>query len=211
MTNVESRAARGNIRGKLFRKYLLLIFLPTGVAVAAANAISTYFIYREILSDVSSVPREKAIKAAWQVQQSVGRIAQQLAYATLPQPDTGDIELQRLNFLKLLRQVPEVTSIARVDATGREQVAFSGRGLDLPPFHTYKNRCDEPAFRNAKRGKPWFSPVMFRSEAEPYMTIAIRYGTDGGPVTIADVDLRFTGVPVSVAIDAWNRHFGTDH
>ena len=49
----------------------------------------------------------------------------------------------------------------------------------------------EPAFRNAKRGQPWFSPVYFKKESEPYMTIAIRSGSDTGPVTIADVNLKF--------------------
>jgi HAMP domain-containing protein len=47
-----------------------------------------------------------------------------------------------------------------------------------------------PAFRNAKRGQPWFGPVYFRKETEPYMTIAIR-PSDKGPVTIAEVNLKF--------------------
>ena len=54
-----------------------------------------------------------------------------------------------------------------------------------------KDRSQEPAFRNAKRGKPWFGPVYFRKETEPYMTIAIRSGGDSGPVTVADVNLKF--------------------
>ena len=54
-----------------------------------------------------------------------------------------------------------------------------------------KDRSQEPAFRNAKRGQPWFGPVYFRKETEPYMTIAVRSGSDSGPVTIADVNLKF--------------------
>ena len=54
-----------------------------------------------------------------------------------------------------------------------------------------KDRSQEPAFRNAKRGQPWFGPVYFRKETEPYMTIAIRSGGDKGPVTVADVNLKF--------------------
>jgi HAMP domain-containing protein len=33
--------------------------------------------------------------------------------------------------------------------------------------------------------------VYFRKETEPYMTIAIRSGSDTGPVTVADVNLKF--------------------
>ncbi len=53
------------------------------------------------------------------------------------------------------------------------------------------DRSQEPAFRNAKRGKAWFGPVYFRKETEPYMTIALRSGGDSGPVTVADVNLKF--------------------
>ena len=54
-----------------------------------------------------------------------------------------------------------------------------------------KDRSQEPAFKGAKRGQPWVGPVYFRKETEPYMTIAIRSGGDNGPVTIADVNLKF--------------------
>src|SRR5262249_13878953 len=54
-----------------------------------------------------------------------------------------------------------------------------------------KDRSQEPAFRNAKRGQPWFGPVYFRKETEPYMTIALRSGGDNGPVVVADVNLKF--------------------
>ena len=54
-----------------------------------------------------------------------------------------------------------------------------------------KDRSQEPAFRNARRGQPWHGPVYFRKETEPYMTIAMRSGSDAGPVTIADVNLKF--------------------
>ena len=54
-----------------------------------------------------------------------------------------------------------------------------------------KDRSQEPAFRNARPGQTWFGPVYFRKETEPYMTIAIRSGSDNGPVTVADVNLKF--------------------
>ncbi len=97
--------------------------------------------------------------------------------------------MRRIEFLKLLRQAPEVTDIAQLDGNGREQIAVSRLGMDVPG--SGKDRSQEPAFRNAKRGKPWFGPVYFRKETEPYMTIAIRSGGDSGPVTIADVNLKF--------------------
>jgi signal transduction histidine kinase/putative methionine-R-sulfoxide reductase with GAF domain len=68
-------------------------------------------------------------------------------------------------------------------------VLVSRLGMDV--MRSNRDRSDEPAFKLAKRGKPWIGPVYFRKETEPYMTIAVRSGSDSGPVTIADVNLKF--------------------
>ncbi|TMH08835.1 MAG: hypothetical protein E6H67_00475 [Betaproteobacteria bacterium] len=176
-------------RGRLFRKYLLLILSLVTIALLASGAISVYFSYQENKSALASLQHEKALAAASRIEQYIEQIVKQLAYAALPQLDASDIELRRIEFLKLLRQAPEVTDIAQVDAAGREQIAVSRLGMDN--INSGKDRSQEPAFRNAKRGQPWFGPVYFKKETEPYMTIAIRSGSDTGPVTIADVNLKF--------------------
>ncbi len=107
----------------------------------------------------------------------------------MPQLDAADVELRRIEFLKLLRLAPEVTDIAQLDAQGREQIAVSRLGMDV--VASGKDRSQEPAFRHAQRGQPWFGPVYFRKETEPYMTIALRSGGDNGPVTVADINLKF--------------------
>src|SRR5438876_5110236 len=181
--------ARRRYRGRLFRKYLLLILSLVTIALLASGAISVYFSYQENKSALASLQHERALAAASRIEQYIEQIVKQLAYAALPQLDASDVELRRLEFLKLLRQAPEVTDIAQIDAAGREQIAVSRLGMDVP--RSGKDRSEEPAFRNAKRGKPWFGPVYFRKETEPYMTIAIRSGSSTGPVTIADVNLKF--------------------
>ncbi len=181
-------AARPHRRG-LFRKYLLLILSLVSGALLASGAISLYFSYQENTSAIASLQHEKAIAAASRIEQYIRTIEQQLKFAALPQLDATDVELRRIEFLKLLRQVPEVTDIAQLDASGREQLAVSRLGMD--DLGSGKDRAQEPAFRNARRGQSWFSPVYFRKETEPYMTIAIRSGSDTGPVTIAEVNLKF--------------------
>ena len=188
-TDVETLAAGRMHRGRLFRKYLLLILTLVTIALLASGAISVYFTYQETKSALASLQHEKALAAASRIEQYVRQIEQQLSYAALPQLDASDVELRRIEFLKLLRQVPDVTDIAQLDADGREQVAVSRLGMDS--VASGKNRSDEPAFRNARRGQPWFGPVYFRKETEPYMTIAVRSGGEKGPVTIADVNLKF--------------------
>jgi len=185
----KGRAGRRSREGRLFRKYLLLILTLVSGALLASGAISIYFSYQEQKSALGNLQHEKAIAAASRIEQYIRQVEQQLAYAALPQLDASDVELRRIEFLKLLRQVPEVTDIAQVDKDGREQVSVSRLGMDQ--LNSGKDRSQEPAFLNAKRGQPWVGPVYFRKETEPYMTIGIRSGSDTGPVTIADVNLKF--------------------
>jgi signal transduction histidine kinase len=176
-------------RGRLFRRYLLLIITLVMIALLASGGISVYFTYQETRAALASLQHEKAIAAASRIEQYIRQIQQQLGYAALPQLDANDAELRRIEFLKLLRQAPEVTDVAQIDATGRERIAVSRLGMDS--INSRKDRSQEVAFREAKPGRAWFGPVYFRKETEPYMTIAIRGGGDKGAVTVADVNLKF--------------------
>ncbi len=176
-------------RGRLFRKYLALIISLVSVALLASGGIGLYFSYQENRSALGSLQHEKAVAAAARIEQYVRQISQQLRYAALPQLDASDIEPRRLEFLKLLNQAPEVTDISLLDATGREVVAISRLGMDV--VASSRDRSADIAFREARRGQPWYGPVYFRKETEPYMTVAIRTGGEKGPVTVAEVNLKF--------------------
>jgi GAF domain-containing protein/HAMP domain-containing protein len=176
-------------RGRLFRKYLVLIISLVASVVLVSGGIGFRFSYLENKSALADLQHEKAIAAAARIEQYMQQIERQLTYAALPQIDPRDIELRRIEFLKVLRQAPEVTDIALLDGTGHEQLIVSRLGMDVP--HSGKDRSQEPAFRGAKRGQPWYGPVYFRKETEPYITIAVRSGSDTGPVTVADVNLKF--------------------
>jgi hypothetical protein len=176
-------------RGRLFRKYLLLILSLVSVGLLASGGISVYFAYRENTAALASLQHEKAVGASSRIEQYLRHVSQQLSYAALPQIDAADLELRRVEFNKLLRQAPEVTDISMLDATGHEQIAVSRLGMDA--VGSGKDRSQEAAFVNAKPGQPWYGPVYFRKETEPYMTVALRSGGTKGPVTVAEVNLKF--------------------
>jgi hypothetical protein len=136
-------------RGRLFRRYLLLIMTLVTGALLASGATSVYFSYQENRSALAELQHEKAIAAASRIEQYIRQIDQQLAYAALPQLDAGDVELRRLEFLKLLRQAPEVTDIAQIDAAGREQIAVSRLGMDVPSRARTARRSRRFATRSA--------------------------------------------------------------
>jgi len=187
-SDAAGEAMASPMRGRLFRKYLLLILSLVSGALLASGALSLYFSYQENKAALAAVQQEKAVAAASRIEQYVRQIEQQLAFASLPQLDAADLEVRRVEFLKLLRQAPEVTDVALIGPDGRERIAVSRLGMDA--IGSGKDRSQEPAFTKAQRGKTWFGPVYFRKETEPYMTIAIRSSV-GGPGTVGDVNLKF--------------------
>ncbi len=202
-------APRKTHRGRLFRKYLLLILSLVSVGLLASGGISMVFAYREHTAALASLQHEKAIGASSRIEQYLRHVSQQLSYAALPQIDAADLELRRVEFLKLLRQAPEVTDIAQIDADGREQIAVSRLGMDI--VASGRDRAQEPAFVNARPGQPWYGPVYFRKETEPYMTVALRSGGARGPVTVAELNLKFIWDVVSrIRIGAKGKAYVVD-
>jgi signal transduction histidine kinase len=173
-------------RGRLFRKYFVPIMLLVGGALLASGAIGLYFSYQENKAALASLQREKAVAAAARIEQFVRDIEKQLRYAALPQLGAEGAAQRRIEFDKLQRLMPEVTDVAQLDASGREQLFVSR--LEVNRIGSGKDRSGEPAFREAKPDKTWFGPVYFRKQSEPYITIAVR---SGSLVTLADVNLKF--------------------
>ena len=158
-------------------------------ALLISGGVGLYFAYEENKEALASLQREKAAGAAARIEQFVSQIEQQLAFAALPQLGAEGLEQRRIEFLKLLRVVPAVTDIAQIDPKGREQLAVSRLKMDTAGAN--EDRSQEPAFKNARPGQTWFGPVYFRKETEPYMSIAVRSGGESGPVTVAEVNLKF--------------------
>jgi signal transduction histidine kinase len=183
------------LRWRLFPKYATLIIALVGGMLVASGGISLYFSYRENQQHLVTLQREKAEAAATRIEQYIRDIEHQFGWTALPQVGAGGnpIDQRRFEYLKLLRQVPAITEVAWVDASGREQLKVSRLAMDVSGADTDLSR--DPKFLEAKSGKTWYSPVYFRKETEPYMTISRPAGSGG--VTIAEVNLKFVWEVVS--------------
>ena len=181
-----------NRRGRLFRRYFLFIMALVCGALLASGGISLYASYQENRAGLARLQKEKAVSAAARIEQFIKSIEQQLTFAALPQLGSDGAEQRRIEFLKLLRQAPAVTDITQLDNNGQEVLAVSRLSMDTAGGS--KDRVSDPAFTNAKPGKPWFGPVYFRKETEPYFTVGLR---SGGGVTVAEVNLKFVWDVVS--------------
>ena len=185
----EGAAPRRIYRGRLFRKYFFSIIALVSGVLLLSGGISVYFSYQENKAALASLQHEKAIAAASRIEQFIKQIEQQLGFAALPQLGADGVEQRRIEFLKLLRQVPAVTDITQISPAGQEILSVSRLSMDVSG--SSKDRTKDPAFLGAKQGQTWFGPVYFRKETEPYMALALRSGGPAGAVTVAEVNLKF--------------------
>jgi len=169
------------------------------VLLAANGAMGLYFSFRENQDHLVALQFEKAQTAAVRIEQYVSGIEQQLGWTALPALDgtLTPLEQRRIDYLKLLRQAPAITEAAWIDAQGHEQLRVSRLAMDAVGQGT--DRSAEPLFRVASAGQIFHSPVSFRKQTEPYMTIARPAGVGGasGGVTAVDVNLKFVWDVVS--------------
>ena len=184
----EHVAGRRVHRGRLFRKYFLLILALVCGTLIISGGIGLYFAYQENKVGLASLQREKAGAAAARIEEFVRQVEQQVAFAALPHLGAEGTEQRNLEFQKVLRFAQAVTDIAYIDARGREQLVVSR--LKMNVAGSGEDRSQEPAFKGTRPGQTWFGPVYFRKDTEPYMTIAVRSG-EAGPVTVAEVNLKF--------------------
>jgi signal transduction histidine kinase len=176
-------------KSRLSRKYTVALVVLVTAALVTAGAVQLYSSYNESKAALVALQNEKARGAATRIETYVKEIERQLSWTTQPQLVTSAaaVDQRRQDSYRLQRQVPPITELSYLDANGREQLLISRLAMDVVGSQTDYSK--EPKFREAKTGKTYFSPVYFRKESEPYMTIAMPQS--GGGVTVAEVNLKF--------------------
>ena len=180
-----------DLKSRLFRKYAaLFVFLVIGVLLVSAG-IELFVGYQDRRSSLAEIERERAASAALSIERFIDGIVWQVeGVADNPQPaGIAGLERRRRHYLSLLKHVPALTDITYIDNTGEAQVRVSRIALDVVGPHTSNLvDLDIPA---PDSGKVYFSPVYFRNESEPFMTVAVtERGRDPGLLT-AEVNLKF--------------------
>src|SRR5688500_10608405 len=115
------------LRTSLGRKYVVYIVTLVCAALLMSGLVGTYYTYEESKTARLNLQREKAEAAASRIDAYVQSIEQQLGWMRLAQIGANREQL-RHEYLKLLRQVPAVTVVSHLDASGREQLRISRIG-----------------------------------------------------------------------------------
>jgi signal transduction histidine kinase/HAMP domain-containing protein len=175
-------------RRRLFRKYALLFIALVGAALLVNSTFDFWFSYEENKASLVRIQQEKAEAAARRIEEFIGEIERQIGWTTHAQWASGPLDQRRQDYFRLLRQEPPITELSELDGEGKEQLQVSRLKMDV--VGSAADFSQTPAFMGAKAKHIWFSPVYFRKESEPYMTLAMaREGRNAG-VTIAEINLK---------------------
>ena len=176
------------LRGRLFRKYVLLFVGLVGAALVISGGVDFWFDYEGNKAALIDVQQEKANAAAQRIEEFFGEIERQIGWTTHAEWSAAPLDQRRFDYVRLLAQVPAITEISELDGAGKEQLKVSRVAIDV--VGSGKDYSLSPAFIEARAHKIWFSPVYFRKQSEPYITLAIAdVGRDAG-VTVAQVNLK---------------------
>ena len=185
----KTRSTRSRRTGGLFRKYATLLVALVGGSLIINATIEMYYSYGENRHALIGIQREKAQGAAAVIEQFVKEIEGQVGWATGFLPAGSGLEQRRFDFLRLLRQAPAITEVSYLDGDGREQIRVSRLAMDT--LASGADMSQEPKFVEAKTKKRYLSPVYFRKESEPYLTLSIAGAGRSAGVTVAEVNLKF--------------------
>src|ERR1700674_5277756 len=176
------------VRSRLFLKYIALFVAVVSLALIANGAFEVWFSYQEQKTSLVRIQREQAQAAAGKIGQFIQEIESQVGWTTQLPWSAGTLDQRRFDALRLLRQVPAITELAQIDATGREQLRVSRLAMDVVGSGT--DLSHEPRFAEAVAHKVYYGPVYFRRESEPYMTLSLAGTRRDTGVSIAEVNLK---------------------
>jgi len=193
-------------RGRLFRKYVVVLLVLVGGVLMASSLVELYFSYRETQRAILRVERAKAVAAAARIEQFVKEVELQVRETTRTASDDPDAsqvgpaklgfrqglgaalaEQRELDFLRVLRNVPAVSELSHLDLAGKEQLRVSR--LDPDVVGSQEDFSRAPKFVEARAGKTYWSPVYVKNESEPYVTLAVPVGKYAVEVTTAEINL----------------------
>src|SRR4249919_1034066 len=175
-------------RRRLFAKYVALFVAVVCVALLSNGVFDVFFYYQEHKGSLIRIQREQAEAASAKISQFVKEIESQLGWTTQLPWSAGSIEQRRFDALRLLRQVPAITELAQLDASGKERLRVSRLAMDVVASGTDFSK--EPKFTEAVARKVYYGPVYFRRESGPYMTLAIAGTRRDAGVSVAEVNLK---------------------
>jgi signal transduction histidine kinase/CheY-like chemotaxis protein len=201
----ESRLWRGNsvrgtevvgaptLRSRLFRKYVNLFVLAVGIALLASGTVEVWTSYRDHTAWLVRIQRAQAEAAAAKIGQFIEQIEAQLGWTTQFYWSEQPPEQRQADALRVLRLVPAIMELSRLDPAGHEQLHVSR--VEATVVGSDVDFAKDPKFIEAMGNGVYYGPIYFRGATEPYMTLAV--GRRGSGATVAEISLKYSWEVVS--------------
>jgi two-component system NtrC family sensor kinase len=173
----------------LFRRYVFWFAAAVAIVLIANCTIGSWFFHLGQRALLNRVQQQQTEAAATRIALFVKEIEAQMRWLTQVPSNAASLDEWHFESVRVLRQVPAITELTRIDATGREQVWVSRIAVDVVGGRTDFSR--DPKFVQAMASKRYYSPVYFRRDSEPYMTLAIAGASEEYGVVVAEVNLKF--------------------
>ncbi|WP_342712740.1 ATP-binding protein [Bradyrhizobium sp. B124] len=178
----------GRVRSRLFIKYVALFVAVVGIALLSNGIFEVFFYYSEHKASLIRIQHEQAEAAAAKISQFIKETENQIGWTTQLPWSASSMEQRRFDALRLLHQVPAITELAQLDATGKERLRVSRLAMDV--IGSEIDFSKDPKFTEAVAHKVYYGPVYFRRESEPYMTLALAGTRKDAGVSVAEVNLK---------------------
>ncbi len=181
-------AAPRKTRSRLFLKYAGLFVAVVCVALITNGLFEIWVSYREHRDTLIQIQHEQAESAAGKISEFIKGIESQVGWTTQLPWSAETLEQRRFDALRLLRQVPAITELAQIDASGHEQLKVSRLAMDVVGSNIDMSK--DPKFTEAVKNKVYYGPVYFRRGSEPYMTLSLAGTRREAGVSVAEVNLK---------------------
>jgi signal transduction histidine kinase/CheY-like chemotaxis protein len=176
------------VSGPLFRKYVVLFIGVVCVALLSSGSLEIWFSFQDHKTSLIRIQREQAEAAAAKISQFIKEVEGQIGWTTHLPWSEGTLIERQFDGRRLLRQVPAVSEVMQLDSSGREQLRLSRFTID--EIASYTDYSKDPKFTEAMAHGIYYSPVYFRYESEPYMSISMAGTRREDGVTVTDVNLK---------------------
>jgi len=136
----------------------------------------------------SQILHMQAERIADKLTQFIKESQNQVAWTTHLPLTAGSSDQGRFDALRLLRQVPAITELSKLDAEGKELLKVSRLAMDVVGSGTDYSK--EANFTETVAKKIYYGPVYMRGESEPHMTLGMAGKRFDAGVSVVELNLK---------------------
>jgi signal transduction histidine kinase len=176
---------------RLETRYWLVISLLIVLALGGVGALDMWFAYRDGLERIRALQEADSKIAGTQIEQNL-RTTERYIREVAGLPWAAGIfreDDRELEFQRLLKLVPALFEIRAIDEQGRERLHVSHGELNR--FDSGRDWSMNETVQRAQSQAIAYSPVYFRDDSAPFVSLAIRQSDRTRGLTLAELDLRF--------------------